>query len=231
MSQRNAFGGFRSTQDTVVGLQALIEYSVHTQNSVDMTVTLTSGDWNEDVEIDAANADVVQVVTVPVGEDIQLAAEGDGDAVVQVVHRFNRPEVETQPVEIFTLDVDYSPDSVQVGDAISVSATVGFTPPADLDVGMVVLDIAVPTGFSPDVETLEAMASGNTKIRRYDIEGAKVVVYVEDLVANEAFDIQFDAKALHPVVTQPVTSQVYSYYNPQWRAEALGPSVTVEEDE
>ena len=229
VSQRNAYGGFRSTQDTVVGLQALIEYSVHTQNSVDMAITLTSGDWSEEVEIDAANTDIVQVVSVPVGEDIQLAAEGDGDAVVQLVHRFNRPEAETQPVEIFALDVDYSPDSLQVGDVISVSAAVGFTPPADLDVGMVVLDIAVPTGFSLDVETLEAMANDNSKIRRYDAEGRRVVVYVEDLVANETFDVSFAAKALYLIITQPVTSQVYSYYNPQWRAETLGPRVTVED--
>ena len=42
VSQRNAYGGFYSTQDTVVGLQALFQYSVHIQNSVEMTITMTS---------------------------------------------------------------------------------------------------------------------------------------------------------------------------------------------
>ena len=229
VTQRNAFGGFYSTQDTVVGLQALFQYSVHTQNSADMTITLTSGDWTKQVKIDAANADIVQVVNVPVGEDIQLVAEGGGEAIVQVVHRFNRPEAEIQPVEIFTLDVDYSPDRVKVDEVISVSATAGFVPPADLDVGMVVLDIAIPTGFSPDIETLETLANDNPKIRRYDIAERKVVLYVEDLVANETFDVVFAAKALHSIITQPGASKVYSYYNPQWRAESLSDSVTVED--
>lgn len=229
ISQRNAYGGYRSTQDTIVGLQALIQHSIVTQNNVDMTVTLTSGDWSEQVTIEAANADIVQVVKVPVGEDIQVTTEGGGEAIVQVVHRFNLPEAQAQPVEIFTLDVDYSPDLVTVGDDISVSATVGFVPPDDLDVGMVVVEVAVPTGFSPDAETLETMANDNPMIRRYDITERHVVIYLEDLVADETFDLSFAAKAQHVIITQPATSRVYSYYNPQWRAESLGPSVTVEE--
>ena len=59
---------------------------------------MTSGDWNKGVKIDSTNADVVQVLDVPIGEDIQIVAEGSGDVVVQVVHRFNRPEAEIQPI-------------------------------------------------------------------------------------------------------------------------------------
>ena len=196
-----------------------------------MTVTLTSGDWNKQVKIDVTNADVVQVVGVPIGEDIQIVAEGSGDAVVQVVHRFNRPEVEIRPVEIFQIDVDYSTDHIEVDDLITVSATVKFVPPVALEAGMVVLDIAVPTGFSPVIETVEALVSDSPKIKRYDVAGRKVVLYIEDMIPNETVEVQFDARALHPIRAQPVTSEVYSYYNPQWRAESLGESVTVEEDQ
>ncbi len=231
VTQRNAFGGYSSTQDTVVGLQALIQFSVDAKFDVDMTVTLTSGDWNKQVKIDVTNADVVQVVGVPIGEDIQIVAEGSGDAVVQVVHRFNRPEVEIQPVEIFQIDVDYNTDHIEVDDLITVSATVKFVPPAALEAGMVVLDIAVPTGFSPVIETVEALVSDSPKIKRYDVAGRKVVFYIEDMIPNETVEVQFDARALHPIRAQPVTSEVYSYYNPQWRAESLGESVTVEENQ
>lgn len=231
VTQRNAYGGYRSTQDTVVGLQALIQYSVETQNDVDMTVTLTSGDWTQEVKIDAENADIVQVVSVPVGDNIQLVTDGAGEAVVQVVHRFNLPEDQLQPGEIFSLDVDYSPKSVTVGDAISVSATVDFEPPVELDVGMVILDIALPTGFSPVLETLDALVDDNPKVWRYDLTERSVELYLEDLVANETFEVTFDAVAGYPVITQPTTSKVYSYYNPRWSTETLGPSVIVAEDE
>ena len=41
--QRNAYGGFGSTQDTVVGLQALTAFSTVSRTDVDVTVTLESG--------------------------------------------------------------------------------------------------------------------------------------------------------------------------------------------
>ena len=40
--------------------------------------------------------------------------------------------------------------------------------------------------------------------------------------------MSFDAKALYPIRAQPVTSKVYSYYKPHWRAEGLGEGVIVE---
>ena len=70
VSQRNAFGGFGSTQDTVVGLQALIEFATHARFDVDMTVNLKSGDWSHQVEINEANADLVKVLDVPIGDDL-----------------------------------------------------------------------------------------------------------------------------------------------------------------
>ena len=100
VSQRNAQGGFGSTQDTVVGLQALIDFAARAKLNVDMTVTLSFDEWSRQIEVNAANADVVQIVDVPVGEErtdgdtLRITTEGDGDVVVQVVSRFNMPEVD-----------------------------------------------------------------------------------------------------------------------------------------
>ena len=190
---------------------------------------MTSGDWNKGVKIDSTNADVVQVLDVPIGEDIQIVAEGSGDVVVQVVHRFNRPEAEIQPIEVFTLDVDYSTDHVEVDDLITVSAKVKFVPPVVLESGMVVLDVAVPTGFSPVIETAEEIVIHSPTVKRFDIAGRKVILYIEDMAPNETVEVEFAARALHPIRAQPVASEVYSYYNPQWRAESLGKGVIVEQ--
>ena len=238
VSQRNAFGGFDSTQDTVVGLQALIRFATHQGRDVDLTITLTSGDWEKTVTIDEANADVVQVLAAPVGRPIRLSAEGSGEVVAQVVRRFNRPEVAAPPVAIFQIDVAYSASHIEVDDRIMVSADVRFTPPDPTpgpiietgpiaEAGMVVLDVSVPTGFAPVAETIEALVESNPKVKRYDIAGRKVILYIEYLPPNESLRLEFDALALYPVKAQPVTSQVYSYYNPQWRGETLGQSVTV----
>ena len=149
--------------------------------------------------------------------------------VAQVVQRFNRPEVDDPPVEMFRIDVGYSADRIEVNDRITVTADVRFTPPVDIEAGMVVLDISVPTGFAPVVETIEALVEGSPKVKRYDIAGRKVVLYVEDMLPGEGLSLEFEAVALYPVKAQPVASQVYSYYNPHWRGETLGQSVTVED--
>ena len=230
VSQRNAFGGFGSTQDTVVGLQALIEFATHARFDADMTVNLKSGDWVRQVKINESNADLVNVLDVPIGDSLLISTAGSGEVVAQVVRRFNRPEVDLQPVSMFDIEVTYSADQIEVNDRITVTSVVRFTPPVPAEAGMVVLDVSVPTGFAPVVEGIKKLVSGNAKIKRFDLAGRKVILYIEDLAPEESLRIQFDAVALYPVRAQPVTSQVYSYYNPQWRGEVLGESVTVSGD-
>jgi CD109 antigen len=43
VSKRNAYGGYGSTQDTVMALQALIEFSIGSKSDVDLTINLTYG--------------------------------------------------------------------------------------------------------------------------------------------------------------------------------------------
>ena len=231
VSQRNAFGGYGSTQDTVVGLQALIGYAAQARFDVDMTVDLISGDWNRQALITADNADVVQIVELPAGADLQISAAGSGRVVAQVVQRFNMPEVDRPAAEMFRIDVEYSADHVAVDDLIEVIARFSFTPPESPgpapDAGMVVLDVAIPTGFVPVTETVERLVENHERVKRYEVAGRKVILYLEDLPPGEELELRFDARARYPVRAQPVTSQAYSYYTPQWRAETLGASVTV----
>ena len=227
VSQRNAFGGYGSTQDTVVGLQGLIASASLAGGDVDMTVTLTSGEWSQTVDVNESNFDVIQILDVPVGADLELSTEGKGKVVAQVVRRFNRPEVDPQPVEMFTIDVDYSAENIEVDDQIAVSVAVRFTPTESIAAGMVVLDVSVPTGFAPVAQTIEALLEEHPKLKRYDVAGRKVILYIDDMAPGDSLRLAFDAVALYPVRAQPVTSQVYSYYNPDWRGETLGQSVTV----
>ena len=163
VSQRNAFGGFGSTQDTVVGLQALIQFATHARFDVDMTVNLESGDWVRQVEINETNADLVNVLDVPIGDSLVISTKGSGEVVAQVVRRFNRPEVDLQPVSMFDIEVTYSADQIEVNDRITVTSVVRFTPPVPAEAGMVVLDVSVPTGFAPVVEGIQKLVSGNAK--------------------------------------------------------------------
>ena len=233
VEQRNAFGGYSSTQDTVVGLQALTGFAANAQSGVDMTVELTAGEWSRQVSINAANADVVQIVDLPAAESVRILATGSGQAVAQVVQRYNMPEVERAAVEMFQIEVHYGADHVAVDDKIDIAASLTFTPPPGLnaEAGMVVLDVAVPTGFAPLDESVRAIVADVPQVKRRERAGRKVIFYIEDLVPGEPLRLRFQALAQYPVRAQPVTSQVYSYYTPQWRGETLGGGVVVAEQQ
>ena len=229
VSQRNAYGGFGSTQDTVVGLQALTRYAADARSDVDMSVTIKSGAWGKELKVTPANADVLQVVELPVGDNVSVEARGRGQVVGQAVRRFNLPEPQRKEASAFQIKVDYGTDKVEVNDTINISATVKFTPPERVEAGMVVLDVAVPTGFAPVPESLTAMHKQQPKLKRHDVAGRKVILYIDDMAPDEQLTFSFQARALYPVKAQAVTSSVYSYYRPEWKGESLGGQIVASE--
>ncbi|MHB9090516.1 MAG: alpha-2-macroglobulin family protein, partial [Chloroflexota bacterium] len=227
VSKRNSYGGFGSTQDTVVGLQALTHYAADARTDVDATVVLRGGNWNKRVAVNQANADVLQLVEVPLEGVVSVAVEGKGQVVLQAVRRWNEPEAEAKQTSAFQIDVKYGVDQVAVNDRIDITTTIKFTPPEPLQAGMTVLDVAVPTGFAAVEDSVAALAKAQAKIKRYDIAGRKVIIYIEDMMPDEQLRFTFQAQALYPVKAQAVASQAYSYYRPEWKGESLGGAMIV----
>ncbi|HZK66542.1 MAG TPA: alpha-2-macroglobulin, partial [Chloroflexota bacterium] len=226
VSRRNSAGGFGSTQDTVVGLQALTGYAANAKSDVDATVVLRSGGWQKEVRVSPENTDVLQLIELPAGNDVSVDVRGNGQVVLQGVRRYNLPKAQEKAQSAFQIQVDYSVGQVEVNDLIDISARVKFTPPEPTQAGMVVVDVAVPTGFVPETSTLEALKN-QPKVKRYDVAGRKVIVYIEDLMPEEEVRLSFKARAQYPVKAQPLASQAYSYYRPEWKGESLGGAMEV----
>lgn len=224
-AQRNAFGGFGSTQDTVVALQALATAASAGRADIDATITLAAGDWHKQVRISADNADVLQIVEVPLDDRLEVTSQGKGQVTAQSVLRYNVPAAADTTVAAFTIDIGYDTTAIEVGDLLTINASITYTPPEPILAGMVVLDISIPTGFAPVAATLDTLVQEQSRLKRWDQAGRKVILYIEDMQPNERLALSFQAQALYPVKAQPVTSQVYSYYRPTWKAEHLGPAL------
>ncbi len=226
VGQRNSQGGFGTTQDTVVALQALTEFATAGASDTDLTVTITAGTTREVVEITPENYDVTQVVEVPAGASVEVEARGKGEAVVQGVLRYNLAEALASG-SVFDISVEYDTDHVAVNDVIDVRVMVAYNPPEPIRAGMVVLDVSVPTGFAAVADSLEALL-GRPNIKRYDLAGRKVIIYIEDMEPGDTLTFDFKARALYPVKGKGAASSVYSYYTPDWRGETLGASIDVQ---
>jgi len=231
VSRRNANGGFGSTQDTVVALQALTEFATGARSDVDLTVTLAGDGFNKELTIDSSNFDVLQIVPVPVNADIEMTVSGSGDAIGQVVRRFNLPGTEDTPAaQMLNIDVAYDTTEVEVNDIVNVSVDLEFNPLPELDIaeaGMIVVDVSVPTGFEAVVDSLETVIARMPNIKRYDISGRKVIFYVENMKPGQQISFDFQVRALYPVKAKGVLSTAYSYYQPDIKGETLGAAVTV----
>ena len=226
VSQRNAYGGFGSTQDTVVTLQALTEYSTGTRADVDLTINIESSEFSKEIRITQENFDVLQIIEVPINDQVEITAEGEGEAIVQVVRRFNLPQAEAGE-EILKISVDYDTTEVEVNDLVTVSVELEFNPPEPMEAGMVVLDISVPTGFTPVIQTITEVVDSEKKIKRYEIAGRKVIFYIENMLPGDILAFSFKVQAMFPVKAKGVTSQAFSYYQPDIRGETLGEDVTI----
>jgi CD109 antigen len=170
-------------------------------------------------------------VEVPVNTQIEMTVKGKGDAIGQVVRRFNEPEADTEPAaQMLKIDVDYDTTEVEVNDLVKVSVAVEFNPLPELGIaeaGMIVLDVSVPTGFEPVIDTIVAVTQKMDNIKRYDVAGRKVIFYVENMKPGEKISFDFQVKALYPVKAKGVTSTAYSYYKPDVKGETLSEAVTV----
>ncbi|KAK6045582.1 a-macroglobulin complement component [Cooperia oncophora] len=68
--QRNAYGGFSSTQDTVIALQALGSYAEHAYSAdSNVTVTVTNGADSQTFGVTPSNAIVLQSYELPIVSD------------------------------------------------------------------------------------------------------------------------------------------------------------------
>jgi len=226
-SQRNSYGGFGSTQDTVVGIQALVEFQSGAKADVDLDITVEGEGFRKDLAITDENFDVLQMIELPVNTEFELTVDGKGKVVGQVVRRFNMPEVSRELPDIMDIEVDYDTTEVEVDDTITVSARLTFNPPTPAEAGMIVMDISIPTGFAAVTSTLEEAVEDDARLKRFEVAGRKVIFYIENLAQGQSVSLEFDAVALYPVKAKAVASRAYAYYSPDISAETLGEDVTV----
>jgi len=165
--QRNSQGGFSSTQDTVVALQALSLYGSNVnQYTTAVNVKVNSGE--EEVvayDIDDNNKQLLNTIKLPaVPSSPSFSLQGSGCVLVQTVLRYNTPELEEEPA--FTLKVENSGNELEV-----CAAYIGTREETD----MVILEVEMVSGHvavNPDYLVNEI----DSGVRRVDVDEKENVV-------------------------------------------------------
>ncbi|CAN9500475.1 unnamed protein product [Ophioblennius macclurei] len=99
--QRNALGGFSSTQDTCVALHALSEYAILSYvGGVNLTISLASTnlDFQETFELNRDNKKLLQSAKIPsIPTGLFVSAKGEGCCLMQIDVSYNVPDPVSKP--------------------------------------------------------------------------------------------------------------------------------------
>jgi CD109 antigen len=230
--QQNSRGGFGSTQDTIMALKALMTAARMQTRNVNLTITATAIDSNVAADgtvlaqfnIDSSNFDVLQIAQLPSVTGIELSAAGSGEARFQLVRRFNVSLADQTIGNNMALQVKYDTNNVHVDDIVNVTVFVRYFGQAGVS-GMMIVDVGVPTGFSPVQESLDALIEDGF-VSRVEVAGRKVILYVDGLPSGRLRTFSFQVKARFPVRAFIPDSKAYLYYEPGIRAEEQGTKIT-----
>ncbi|XP_056419557.1 uncharacterized protein LOC130361023 [Hyla sarda] len=232
--QRNFLGGFVSTQDTVMALQALSKFVsvvnfVEGAASLTLTVTGSGSFVPRTFQINSSsNLLELQRQQIEVSQPILLnaTAVGKGLAIFQLNIAYNRKTTSrvkrNSPVpEAFMLDVTVTEDSSNFHQ-LSVNVCTSYKG-TNNKTGMVILDIGLLSGFE-----LSPIGIPTTDIvKLVEPKEDKVYVYL-DSVSTEKICISVPMVRYAIVAgSQDAVVTIYEYYNPRNTATRTYNSLTM----
>ena len=217
---KDASGAWGSTQSTILAIKALLEASkAPAKPAGDVAVRLfVNGQERPGAfrPIGKGNYDVVQQVEVPVVEgETVVEVEADLRASVQVSGRYYLPwALAPEPVEPeLAIKVAYDRDTLKLGERVKATATLSYGGPGTF---MVIADLGIPPGFTPDASAFEALLKKGT-IDKYSITGRQITLYFGRMEKGRRHVIEYTLTPRFPIKAQSPGSGTYEYYTPENR--------------
>ncbi|KAM6987442.1 murinoglobulin-2-like [Tautogolabrus adspersus] len=216
--QQNQYGGFSSTQDTVVALQALSLYSTKVfsaEGSSTVTFQAPSGQLTFDVNPHNILLYQEEALKDMTGK-YSLEVKGTACASMQISLEYNirpPPPVSSLRVEAY-LDANCTSTSRDV-----VLKLKSVHNGIERMTNMVIMEIKILSGFIPDAESLR-MIRESKLVDRIDYIGDRVLIYIRELLKNVVIQHSLNLKHVLPVQNlKPALVKIYDYYQPSYSAE------------
>ena len=218
-SQRNEQGGYHSTQDTVMALDALSEYARlpdHEQN-VEISVQASGMAHTFGETITSDTALLLQELEIPYEKagNIQVAATGTGFALVQLNVRYHACDSTQDPNVI--IKVDPTVDKLTKVVTTKICVRWARQEPS----GMFVIEMAQLSAYQVIEQQELVMRYKDKGLKRVETEGNNLIMYLDEVTAKE---LCMDVKSEPIVEVQELKAAAvigYSYYSPHIRAVAM----------
>ncbi|XP_062275146.1 alpha-2-macroglobulin-like [Scomber scombrus] len=217
--QQNHYGGFSSTQDTVVALQALALYSTLVFSPEgSSTVTVQSPSDQMTFDVNQHNKLLYQEKTLQdVTGKYSLEVKGTTCAVMQISLHYNIPT----PTDVTTLIVEVIPEASCSSRPTRPKLTLKLKSlyrGDQLSTNMLILDIKMLSGFVPNPESLKEL-KGALLVDNVEQKEDHVLVYIRELpkmILNHRLELMQEIPVQN---LKPAVIKIYDYYQPSDQAE------------
>uniref|UniRef100_A0A8C0SZD3 Alpha-2-macroglobulin n=1 Tax=Canis lupus familiaris TaxID=9615 RepID=A0A8C0SZD3_CANLF len=209
--QQNANGGFSSTQDTVVALQALSKYGAATFSKREKTTVVTvksSETFSQKFEVHDANRLLLQEVRLPeIPGEYSTTVSGSGCVYLQTSLRYNILPKKEGKVP-FNLKVDTFPkncDGVDTHRKFQIHINISYTGERSSS-NMVIVDVKMVSGFIP-------VKSSVRKVNLKYLMDSKAMINADIYLTNQTLSFSFSVEQDIQVDNlKPATVKAYDYY-------------------
>ncbi|NWT83043.1 OVOS protein, partial [Lanius ludovicianus] len=214
IKQQNPYGGFSSSQDTVVALQALAQYGYLTfsKKSLNMVRVHFMESPSKIFQVNDKNRFLLQQASLPtIPGSYSVEVNGTGCVYLQTTLRYNIHL--PKKVAGFSLSVRMA----------NVSCTDNYPPKFDLVLSasytgnrnvsnMAIIDVKMLSGFVPEESSLKKLRYENSVVDHVDIKNNHILFYLQK-VSQKEISFSFGVEQSLPVSDiKPVPVHIYDYY-------------------
>ncbi|NXO80718.1 A2ML1 protein, partial [Sitta europaea] len=218
--QQNAYGGFASTQDTVVALQALAKYAALTHSKQgDAEVRVRShGGFGKKFQVSYQNRLLVQEAALAeVPGKVLVQAHGSCCVFTRMVLRYNTPS--PQDSTSFALQVKTEPVNCTEDKTRSVTVHVDVRYNGKKSTSnMVILEVSLLTGFALAPGSGMSVRSHGHSVRRTEKTQGGVAIYLDKLSHISDTYVLHLEQEIEVTNLKPGHVRVYDYYSPEEQA-------------
>ncbi|XP_053176559.1 alpha-2-macroglobulin isoform X2 [Scomber japonicus] len=210
--QQNPYGGFSSTQDTVVALQALAKYGAATYSDEGSTaVTVTSlGGLNKEFKVDQSNRLLYQEERLSdVPGEYTITAQGQGCVLAQISMHYNVPP--PPDFSAFNISTNTMAKCNTSRPQLILFVHVRYQGRRE-ETNMVIINIKLLSGYILDKSSLKLLKS-DLSVKRVDVEEGFINIYLDGLKKDEdkiySVTLEEDVQVRN---LKPAVVKVYDYY-------------------
>ncbi|NXD67624.1 A2ML1 protein, partial [Eolophus roseicapillus] len=210
--QQNPYGGFSSTQDTVVALEALSLYATKTfsKDGPDLQVSLSSEGFNQNIRVDNTNRLLLQTVELPaIPQDYTVHVQGHGCLFLQAILRYHIPPARSDVTFAVSVQTECAaPNITQFPVTIHARYTGNR-----VSTNMVLIQVELLSGYSPVAGSLEELKK-MPLVKKVESKADQVILYLEELTRQPHTYTLMVQQEMQVKDRKPASIKVYDYYMP-----------------